>query len=221
MKKMIIALIAILMLGLPISAAQEEAELPDAGTTPDSALYGLDKAFERISLALTFDRAAKAEKRLQIASERIAELKAMTEKGKPEHNEKLMEESEKEMDAAAKDAEEAEAKGKDMSAIKVHVAEMQAKHIVVLQRVMEKAPESAKAALQRVIEKAQTKAAQRQMEMKQKGAKPEGAEEAAEAEALKPEKAKEPKAEEAPETGTEPDAGADNTKGKKLAGEVE
>lgn len=193
MKKIIVALIAILMLGLPVAAAQEaEAELSDAGTTPDSALYGLDKAFERISLAMTFDKAAKAEKRLKIASERIAELKAMTEKGKPEFNEKLMEESEKEMDDAVKDVEEAEAKGKDMSAVKAHVTEMQSKHIAVLQRVLEKAPESAKAALQRVIEKAQVKQEQRATGLKQKAPKPEGAEETPEGAGMKPENAGKP-----------------------------
>ncbi|MEM4264072.1 MAG: DUF5667 domain-containing protein, partial [Candidatus Woesearchaeota archaeon] len=124
-----------------------------------------------ISLALTFDRAAKAQKRLQIASERIAELKAMTEKGKPEFAEKLAEESEKEVDEAMKDVEEAEAKGKDMSAVRAQIQERAERHIAVLQRVMEKAPEQAKSALQRVMERAQVRAEQRTAEMQQKGQK--------------------------------------------------
>lgn len=57
--------------------------LPDAGTTPDSRLlWGLEIALERIQLALTFGNAAKAEKRLQHAEERLAEVIKMVEENK-------------------------------------------------------------------------------------------------------------------------------------------
>lgn len=86
MKKLFAILLAVLMLCAPVVLAEEapvEDDLPaeelseDAGTTPDSALYGLDRALERIELALTFGRAAKAKKGLKHAKERLAEVKAM------------------------------------------------------------------------------------------------------------------------------------------------
>ncbi len=63
-------------------ASEEEIVLPDAGTTPDSPFYGLELAIERIQLALTFGNAAKAEKRLQHAEERLAEVDEMVKENK-------------------------------------------------------------------------------------------------------------------------------------------
>ena len=53
----------------PFALAEETdaVVLADEGVTPDSPLYGLDKAMERISLALTFDKAKRSEKALQHA----------------------------------------------------------------------------------------------------------------------------------------------------------
>ncbi len=136
----------------------EEIELEveeEAGIPPDSIIYGLDRAFERISLALTFDRAKKAEKRLKIASERIAELKVMVKKGKPEFAEKLAKEHNEELEKAENDIEKAKALGKNVTALREHVAEMTYKHVIVLQRVLEKVPEQAKVHIQNAIEKSQ------------------------------------------------------------------
>jgi len=54
----------------------EEVE-EEAGITPDSPLHGLERAMERISLALTFGKSAKAKKGLAHAHERLAEVQAM------------------------------------------------------------------------------------------------------------------------------------------------
>ena len=59
-----------------------EVEIPEevteeAGITPDSPLYGLERAMERISLALTFGKSAKAKKGLAHAHERLMEVQAM------------------------------------------------------------------------------------------------------------------------------------------------
>ncbi len=73
-----------------MASAQGE-EFSDAGITPDSPLYALDKAIESIEIALTLNIAAKAEKRLKIASERLAELKTMVSRGKIEHYDEALE----------------------------------------------------------------------------------------------------------------------------------
>lgn len=49
----------------------------DAGITPDSSLYFIDRAIENIDLALTFDEDEKAKKGLDIARERLLETRKM------------------------------------------------------------------------------------------------------------------------------------------------
>lgn len=52
MNKIFVIFIAFILLFSNLVTAQESVE---AGTTPDSVFYGLDKAMESIRLALTFD----------------------------------------------------------------------------------------------------------------------------------------------------------------------
>ncbi len=146
MKKIFSISVLMILLLAAIVVAQEE-ELPDAGTTPDSALYGLDKAFERIGLALTFNKAAKAEKRLQIASERLAELKAMTDKGKPEYSDDLAEEYDNNIEEANEIATTAKLLREDRSKLTELIALATSKHLSVLDKVKEKVPEQAKEAI--------------------------------------------------------------------------
>ncbi|MFC2143257.1 DUF5667 domain-containing protein [Candidatus Aenigmatarchaeota archaeon] len=53
-----------------------------AGITPDSPFYFIDTAFDELSLALTFDPKAKAEKSIEIANERLAEAEKMVNENK-------------------------------------------------------------------------------------------------------------------------------------------
>jgi hypothetical protein len=57
---------------------------PAEGIMPDSWLYGLDVAIDQISLLLTFDPDAKARKGLEIARERLLEVREMVEENKLE-----------------------------------------------------------------------------------------------------------------------------------------
>ena len=56
----------------------QESEI-EAGITPDSPLWGLDRAFERINLAFTRDDVRRSEKELIFAEERLSESLAMIE----------------------------------------------------------------------------------------------------------------------------------------------
>ncbi len=76
MKKYLMFL-ALLML-LPLVFAQESVT-EDPGVTPDSFLWGVDRALEQISLLLAANPEAKAVKGLEIAQERLLEVKAMAE----------------------------------------------------------------------------------------------------------------------------------------------
>lgn len=58
--------------------AEANAEVnAEAGVTPDSALYGLDLAMEKIRLALTFNMQKRAELSLKMAKERMQEARLM------------------------------------------------------------------------------------------------------------------------------------------------
>ncbi len=102
-RKLLAGMLGVLaLLVLSFSAlAQEEAagetatgegeaavQLPDAGTTPDSFIYGLDIAMEKMALAMTFDEGKKFEKRLEFAEERLAEARSMALEKKFEAMEK-------------------------------------------------------------------------------------------------------------------------------------
>ncbi|MBW3004546.1 hypothetical protein KY310_01830 [Candidatus Woesearchaeota archaeon] len=52
-------------------------EIEEAGTTPDSFLWNLDLALERLDLLLTFDESEEAKKELENARERLLEVQAM------------------------------------------------------------------------------------------------------------------------------------------------
>ena len=74
----VLAVLALFLLA-PVAAAID-AEQPK--TTPDKPFYGLSVALDKLSLAMTFDRNAKAKKALAHARERLLEIQAM--KGNPD-----------------------------------------------------------------------------------------------------------------------------------------
>ena len=77
MKKILSLIVSLLVLATPVLAA-EETELADAGITPNSPVYGLDRAMERIQLAITFGEAEKAKLKFKFAEERLAEARIAT-----------------------------------------------------------------------------------------------------------------------------------------------
>ena len=94
MKKMIFGIISILLLVSVIAQAdtssdsETDVESEDVGIAPDSAFYGLENAFKKISLALTFSKEAKARKELDIARERLREVRLMIDENKLDAAEK-------------------------------------------------------------------------------------------------------------------------------------
>ncbi len=59
-------------------------ETTSAGVTPDNFLYGLDVAIDQLRLLLTFDNTAKAKLGLEIAGERLLEVREMVVQNKIE-----------------------------------------------------------------------------------------------------------------------------------------
>ncbi len=79
----IIALLIVLI--LPNVSAHEPV---DPGVTPDSFLWGIDKALDNLNLLLTLNPTNKAMKGITIARERLEEIKVMTEENKIDKAEK-------------------------------------------------------------------------------------------------------------------------------------
>jgi len=132
-------------------ALAEEEGLPKAGLTPDSPFYFLEIVVEEIGTFFTFNDIKKAERYANLAAERLAEIQAIADKGKPKLVEKTMKRYEKQLVKASFRIEKAKTKGKDTGEVSKTVAEATSKHLIVLERVLEKVPEQAKPAIRHAM----------------------------------------------------------------------
>ncbi len=96
-KYLVFVVLFIFLLSSIVNAnhVDDHAVTENPGITPDSLIWGLDKALDNIALLLTFDKGKKAEKGLEIARERLLEVKAMVEENKLKYAEKAQEEHRK------------------------------------------------------------------------------------------------------------------------------
>jgi len=88
--KQISLMLVILLFASPLVMAQTIEQ--EAGITPDSPIWKLEVAMEKIMMALTFQQKDKINYGLKIAEERLAEMKVMISKNKPEFIGKIEEE---------------------------------------------------------------------------------------------------------------------------------
>ncbi|GEM_PF-2228951 len=146
-------LVAMWLVLQPVHAGSEvEVEVEvEPGITPDSPLYFLDRLFEALMVSLTFDPAKKAELRLRIAEERLAELQVMKQKNETEKVVELSIEYAEELEEAEKELEEAEKEGKNVTEVELKLRNVTARHIEVLTQVYQEVPEEAKPAILQAI----------------------------------------------------------------------
>jgi len=109
--------------------------------------YLLEEVAEEIGTFFTFGDIKKAERYATLATERIAELKAMVEKGKPEAAEKALVRYQKQLENSLTRINKAEEKGKDVSKVAEIVSEATGQHFIVLDQVLERCPDKAKQAV--------------------------------------------------------------------------
>lgn len=161
--------------------AELEVELPEAGVSPDSVFHGLDRAIERISLALTLDKVKKAEKALAHAEERLAEVKAMIEAKKLEAAEKAQRQHGELVEEAGDIADEIESNGDEESTgkalndtlgLKLKMMSHSEKVAFIKNRILErqagKLTEEQLAHLRAVFEKIEAKATEVEIRIEQK-----------------------------------------------------
>ena len=140
------------MVGFGGGILAQEAELPDPGLTPDSPFYFLEVISEEIGTFFTFGDLKKAERYAVLTAERVAEAKAVVEKGKSEFAEKALKRYEDQLNRSLARAERAKIKGISIEKITETVAEASLKHLSVLEEVLEKVPEEAKESITKAKE---------------------------------------------------------------------
>ena len=146
MGKILSLIVAILLLTMPLVAAQEIET--NAGITPDQGiLWGIDVAIEKIIMLLTTKPENKVALGLHIASERLAEIKLMAEQNKIQSMDKAEIERENIIDEVEENAKGLSEEHRAFVAIRLQ------KHIDKLLEVKEEVPEQAKTGLDTAIEK--------------------------------------------------------------------
>lgn len=136
----------------PISQIIFEGNMENtAGTLPDSLLYGLERALERLQLAITRSQDRLATLQANHAMERVAESVVMTNKGSHALAEKAAKEYQETLAAATEHLNKAiEAAGKADKALAA-VSKAYKNGELVLRTVLEKTPESAKLKWENVL----------------------------------------------------------------------
>lgn len=164
MKKITLLITLLILISFTLGVSAQETELPDpglsaeglpkAGLTPDSPFYFLERITEAIGTFFTFGDLKKAERYTVLATERLAEAKAVIEKGKPELIEKTMERYENQLNKSIARAEKAMEKDKSAEKATEFVAKIGKTtytHLDVLAEVYEKVPEEAKPAIENAM----------------------------------------------------------------------
>lgn len=139
-------LAALLLVSVPAVAAQTPS-LPDPGIKPDHPLYWLDRAFESLQMAFTFNDTNRAQLQIEFANERVAEAKAMIEKGKIEYVPTLMTDYQEHIDYARQVSSLAQ--DTELSEL---VAVATGIHQVILSEILEKVPPQAKSSIEASIQ---------------------------------------------------------------------
>lgn len=159
-KRVLATAVALTVLATVGTAFADTAPAPDAveieaeaaaGVTPDSRLYGLERALERVRLSLSRSEEKLAELEANLAVERAAEAAVMVKKAKPELAGKAAAEHVKSMAAASAHLKKVKDESRGAKKAVDALGTAQKKSQAVLAGVLEKAPESAREALQQAL----------------------------------------------------------------------
>ncbi|MFB6246025.1 MAG: S8 family serine peptidase [Candidatus Pacearchaeota archaeon] len=119
-----------------------------ASAGPGSFAYGLDRAFESINLALTFNQTKKVQKRLDFAEERLAEAQVAAARDRLDRAQEAIENYEKTIEKAKETSEKSgNPKAEEM------IENSRSKNSEALQKVYEKVPEQAKPSISEALNK--------------------------------------------------------------------
>jgi len=152
MKKIFLSFIILSFFIGAVGVLAQSDNLPSSGITPDSRFYFLKTWKEAIQTFFTFGAENKAAQYLHLADVRLAEYQKMLEKGKTDIAQRTLDKYQKQLDYALQKIQELNAKGKDTKNISQKLEDTVSNHLTVLQRNLQKVPETAKKGLQNAIE---------------------------------------------------------------------
>lgn len=136
----------------PISQIVFEGNIENtAGILPDSMLYGLERALERLQLAITNSENRLATLQAKFAMERATESVVMTKKGSHELAEKAAKEYQETLAAATEHLNKAIEASATADKALAAVSKAYTNSELVLKTVLGKAPESAKLKWEKVL----------------------------------------------------------------------
>jgi hypothetical protein len=124
----------------------------NAGITPDSALYALDKLIEKIQIAIITDAVKEADLIANIAQERLAESEAMADKANVELAQKALEEYQVDLEKAVAMIETAMEDGKEVSGVMKSINDANLEDAVVVAKILTSIPEEFRAEVKAGIE---------------------------------------------------------------------
>lgn len=139
MRKVIV--LVLVLFGISSVYAAESGLEADAGTTPDSITYFIDRLIENVQMVFTFGHEAKARRHAMYAEERIAEMEKMVDTGRTKHMQGLVDNYEKHMESSMMEIAKAESKGKNETAMMHNMAKRSSMDMHALQKMHDRAPE--------------------------------------------------------------------------------
>ena len=151
MKAISLLIISVFLFSFGTGVLAQEIELPSPGLLPDSPFYFLETIAEEIVTFFTFGDLKQAERYATLAAERLAEVQAVVEKGKPEFAEKTLARYENQLNNSIARAKKAQVKGQSTEKVMTRVGQATSKHLEVLAQVYEKVPEQAKPAIENAM----------------------------------------------------------------------
>ncbi|MFW5853266.1 MAG: DUF5667 domain-containing protein [Patescibacteria group bacterium] len=157
MKNILFIPVLVLMLLVTPALAQEDT-LSEAGSTPASPFYFAERFFEGIGTFFTFGNSAKVERYLTLAEERLAEAKMLAEDG-DERAQVAVDRYEEQVAKAKERAERVvNSEGDSMPDIDLlaRVTDSTTKHLSVLDEVLDRVPEEARASIEAAKESSMT-----------------------------------------------------------------
>jgi len=134
----------------------ETPELVPAGSARDSPFYSLDRFLEKMRLRITGNAVAKTQLQLKFAEERLAEAKKLIELNKQELAEETIDDYKVALQDLELDLGTAKDAGNDVESTVQELSEMTVKHLIVLRKVLENVPDTAKPAIMSAIEISKT-----------------------------------------------------------------
>lgn len=137
-----------------ISSKTESATY--AGALPGSWEYRYKIWWEGVKGRFIIGDVNKQIYKLKLLDQRIAEINELTKKNLTEKSVEMVQDYEKELTKIEVNSEKLRALGKNVTLLQQHIANSTYKHIIVLQKVLAKVPESAKPSIEHAINVSQT-----------------------------------------------------------------